>query len=85
MGKITEELRNANQFLFFEKGKVPASASIDAYGYLLKHYYSSSVKYYISLITQSGYMNQPSKDTTIRHNHMHQHVRRPSNCQPNRL
>jgi hypothetical protein len=41
---------NMEQLFFLKRGTVSASASIDAYGFLLKHYYSSSIKYYISLI-----------------------------------
>jgi hypothetical protein len=47
---------------FFRNGASPASASIDAYGALLnllkvQHYYNSRVR-------KSGYMNQPSKNTS---------------------
>jgi hypothetical protein len=46
---------------FFSKRGVPASASIDVYGFLLKllrypHYYSSRIR-------EDRYMNQPSKNT----------------------
>jgi hypothetical protein len=49
------------QICFFSKRGVPASASIDAYVFLLKlfkhpHYYSSRIR-------ESRYMNHPSKDT----------------------
>jgi hypothetical protein len=45
---------------FFSKRGVPASASIDAYGFLLKllrypHYYSLRIR-------EGRYMNQPSKN-----------------------
>jgi hypothetical protein len=54
------EISTTHHF-FFEKG-VPASASIDAYGFLLKilkypHYYSSRIR-------EGRYMNHPSKNTT---------------------
>jgi hypothetical protein len=33
-----KDIRGRQNVSFFQKGEIPASASIDAYGFLLKHY-----------------------------------------------